>query len=112
MALSPVARVVAVVATLLIAPVLMAVLVVTFAVAWAYPDLPSIQALTDYQPKIPLRVFTADGVLIGEFGEERRNLVRFADVPVVMKQAILAAADDRFYQHSGIDTVGIVRAAF
>jgi penicillin-binding protein 1A len=99
-------------ATLVLAPVVIGVLLVTFAVAWAYPSLPSIDALTDYQPKIPLRVFSSEGVLIGEFGEERRNLVRFADVPLIMKQAILAAEDDRFYQHSGIDTVGIVRAAF
>jgi penicillin-binding protein 1A len=112
MVLTPVARIVATVAVLLVAPLVIGVLVVTFAVAWAYPSLPSIEALTDYQPKIPLRVYSAEGLLIGEFGEERRNLVRFADVPLTMKQAILAAEDDRFYQHSGIDTVGIARAAF
>ncbi|HEY4373451.1 MAG TPA: penicillin-binding protein 1A [Burkholderiales bacterium] len=112
MVLSPAARIAAVVATLLVAPILIGVLVVTFTVAWAYPNLPSIEALTDYQPKVPLRVFSAEGVLIGEFGEERRNIVRFSDVPTIMKQAILAAEDDRFYQHSGIDTVGIIRAAF
>src|SRR6185312_15681971 len=58
----------------------------------------------------PLRVYTADGVLIGEFGEERRNVVHIRDVPLVMKQAILAAEDDRFYQHGGIDYVGVMRA--
>jgi penicillin-binding protein 1A len=77
----------------------------------AYPQLPSLDALTDYQPKIPLRVFTADNRLIGEFGEERRALVRIQDVPPVLKQAILAAEDERFYQHPGIDTLGVVRAA-
>ena len=77
----------------------------------AFPRLPSIEALTDYQPKIPLRVFTSDGHLIGEFGEERRNFVRIQDVPEVMKQAILAAEDERFYQHPGIDTLGVLRAA-
>jgi penicillin-binding protein 1A len=112
MVLTPVARIAATVVTLLVAPLIIGVLVVVFAVAWAYPGLPSIEALTDYQPKIPLRVYSAEGLLIGEFGEERRNLVRFADVPLTMKQAILAAEDDRFYQHSGIDTVGIMRAAF
>jgi penicillin-binding protein 1A len=112
MVLPPVARWVLGAATLLLAPVVVGFLAVTFAVAWAYPSLPSIDALTDYQPKIPLRVYSADGLLIGEFGEERRNLVHFADVPLTMKQAIMAAEDDRFYQHSGIDTVGIVRAAF
>jgi len=77
----------------------------------AYPNLPSLEVLTDYRPKIPLRIFTADGFLIGEFGEERRAVVKIQDVPDVMKQAILAAEDDRFYQHGGIDYLGILRAA-
>ncbi len=76
-----------------------------------YPNLPSLEVLTDYRPKVPLRVFTADGQLIGEFGEERRNVVRIEDVPAAMKQAILAAEDERFYQHGGIDTLGMARAA-
>ncbi len=76
-----------------------------------YPNLPSLELLTDYRPKVPLRVFTADGQLIGEFGEERRNVVRIEDVPAAMKQAILAAEDERFYQHGGIDTLGMARAA-
>jgi penicillin-binding protein 1A len=75
-----------------------------------YPNLPSLEVLTDYRPKIPLRVYTADGFLIGEFGEERRAVVAIADVPAVMKHAILAAEDDRFYQHGGIDYTGVVRA--
>ncbi|WP_226403413.1 penicillin-binding protein 1A [Ferribacterium limneticum] len=75
-----------------------------------YPNLPSLEVLTDYRPKIPLRVYTADGFLIGEYGEERRAVVAIADVPVVMKKAILAAEDDRFYQHGGIDYTGVVRA--
>jgi penicillin-binding protein 1A len=78
----------------------------------AYPQLPSLEVLTDYRPRIPLRVYTADGHMIGEFGEERRTFVRIQDVPVVMKQAILAAEDERFYQHPGIDTIGILRAAY
>ena len=76
----------------------------------AYPQLPSLEVLTDYQPKIPLRVYTADGYLIGEFGEERRALVTIQDVPPIMKQAILAAEDERFYQHSGVDYAGVLRA--
>ena len=96
---------------LFLAPILIGLLVLAFALAWAYPALPPIDALTDYQPKIPLRVYSADNFLIGEFGEERRNLVKFADVPAVMKQAILAAEDDRFYHHSGVDTIGVLRAA-
>ena len=76
-----------------------------------WPNLPSLEVLTDYRPKIPLRVYSAEGDLIGEFGEERRALVRIQDVPVVMKQAILAAEDDRFYQHGGVDFAGVARAA-
>jgi len=68
--------------------------------------------LTDYRPKIPLRVYTADGYLIGEFGEERRNVVRIETVPKLMVQAILAAEDERFYQHGGVDYVGVLRAAY
>lgn len=77
-----------------------------------YPQLPSLEALTDYRPKVPLRVYTADGYLIGEFGEERRNPVNIKDVPPVMKQAILAAEDERFYSHPGVDTIGVLRAAY
>ena len=90
----------------------MGVAITSFVLLLAYPNLPSIEALTDYQPKIPLRVYTADGVLIGEFGEERRSRVRIEDVPPVMKNAILAAEDERFYQHTGVDYVGVLRAAY
>ncbi|PKO26066.1 MAG: penicillin-binding protein [Betaproteobacteria bacterium HGW-Betaproteobacteria-8] len=76
-----------------------------------YPTLPSLEALTDYRPKVPLRVYSADGHLIGEFGEERRAFIRIQDVPQSLKQAILAAEDERFYEHGGIDTIGIARAA-
>ena len=75
-----------------------------------YPNLPSLEILTDYRPKIPLRVYTADGHMIGEFGEERRSVFRFENVPETLKQAILAAEDERFYQHSGVDVLGIIRA--
>ena len=74
--------------------------------------LPSMAALTDYRPKVPLRIYTADGVLIGEFGEERRSVIKLDDVPQVMTRAILAAEDDRFFTHSGVDFLGIARAAF
>ncbi|NYE27006.1 penicillin-binding protein 1A [Pigmentiphaga litoralis] len=87
-------------------------LLVGLALALAYPNLPDLDALTDYHPKVPLRVYTADNVLIGEFGEERRNVVRIRDVPDVLKSAILSAEDDGFYQHGGIDWTGVLRAAF
>src|SRR5437879_2094398 len=80
-----------------------AVLAVTLVVALAYPNLPSLQALTEYQPKIPLRIYSAEGVLIGEFGEERRSVVSIEEVPDALKHAILAAEDERFYEHPGID---------
>jgi penicillin-binding protein 1A len=86
-------------------------LIVGFALAMAYPNLPALDSITDYRPKIPLRIFSADNVLIGEFGEERRNLVRIKDVPDMMKKAVLAIEDDRFYDHGGVDYVGIARAA-
>ena len=86
--------------------------VAAFVLLLAYPNLPSIDSLTDYQPKVPLRVYTADGALIGEFGEERRSVVRIQDVPAVMKNAILAAEDERFYQHTGVDYIGVMRAAY
>ena len=83
-----------------------------FVLLVAYPRVPSIDALADYQPKVPLRIYTADGVLIGEFGEERRAVVRIDEVPAVLKAAILAAEDERFYQHQGVDYVGVIRAAY
>jgi penicillin-binding protein 1A len=96
---------------LLAASVLVGALLMAFAAAIVYPTLPSLEVLTDYQPKIPLRVYSADGKLIGEFGEERRAVVKVADVPQPMIRAILAAEDERFYQHSGVDYVGVARAA-
>jgi penicillin-binding protein 1A len=91
--------------------ILAGVLLVVFGLALAYPNLPSLDTLTDYRPKMPLRIFSADNVLIGEFGEERRNLVHIKDIPDVMKKAVLAIEDDRFYEHGGVDYWGILRAA-
>src|SRR5258708_1016768 len=87
-------------------------LVMGLVIALAFRNLPSLQALTEYQPKVPLRVYSAEGVLIGEFGEERRAVVSIAEVPPQLKAAILAAEDERFYQHAGIDYVGVLRAAY
>jgi penicillin-binding protein 1A len=91
--------------------ILIAGLVVGFTVAMAYPNLPALDSLTDYRPKIPLRIFSADNVLIGEFGEERRNLVNIKEIPLIMKKAVLAIEDDRFYEHGGVDYQGILRAS-
>jgi penicillin-binding protein 1A len=85
--------------------------VVALTLILLYPTLPSLERITDYKPKIPLRVYTADDVLIGEFGEERRAVVKIDQVPVLLKQAILAAEDDSFYQHGGVDYKGVLRAA-
>ncbi|WP_133662974.1 penicillin-binding protein 1A [Paraburkholderia sp. BL10I2N1] len=87
-------------------------LIIGYALVVMGPQLPSLDALTDYRPKVPLRVYTADHILIGEFGEERRSLVRFADIPDQMKKAVLAIEDYRFYEHGGVDFVGILRAGF
>ncbi|HNI82123.1 MAG TPA: transglycosylase domain-containing protein, partial [Rhodocyclaceae bacterium] len=97
--------------TFLLGLVVLGIAVLALAVAFAWPTLPSLEALTDYHPKIPLRVYTADGALIGEYGDERRAFIHIQDVPPVLKNAILAAEDDRFYQHSGVDLLGILRAA-
>lgn len=91
---------------LIVAPILLLI----FAAMLMYPNLPSLEALTDYRPKIPLRVYSTEGVLIGEFGEERRALVKIDAVPDLMKKAVLAAEDDRFYKHGGVDYMGVLRA--
>ena len=90
---------------------LVAVGVFALTLALLYPNLPGMEALTDYKPRIPLRVYTAEGSLIGEFGDERRAVVKVENVPDMMKNAILAAEDDRFYEHSGVDYLGVLRAA-
>nr|WP_245845144.1 penicillin-binding protein 1A [Noviherbaspirillum humi] len=89
---------------------LAALLLVGYLSLIVMPSLPALDTLVDYRPKMPLRVYTADNVLIGEFGEERRDFVPIAEMPQVMKQALLAIEDDRFYQHGGVDYTGILRA--
>ncbi len=85
-------------------------LVIAVALSVAYPNLPDVSDLSTYRPKLPMRVFSADGVLIGEFGEERRSLTPIKDIPQVMKDAVLAIEDARFFQHGGVDYLGVVRA--
>jgi penicillin-binding protein 1A len=86
-------------------------LLVAVALAMAYPQLPDISDLADYRPKLSMRVYSVEGTQIGEFGEERRNLTPFKDIPKVMKDAVLAIEDARFYQHGGVDYIGLARAA-
>ena len=95
---------------LLVAGLASLLMVVGVAMVMAYPNLPDISDLAEYKPKLPLRVFTADGQLMGEFGEERRNLTPIKEIPQVMKDAVLSIEDNRFYQHGGVDYVGILRA--
>ena len=97
---------------LIVAGIVSGALVLGYALVVATPNLPSLEALTDYRPKVPLRIYTADHVLIGEFGEERRDIVRIKDVPDSLKYAVLAIEDARFYEHGGVDLAGIARAGF
>ena len=88
---------------LAVAGALALALVIAVALAMAYPNLPDVSELADYRPKLPLRIYSAEGALIGEFGEERRNLTPIQDIPDVMKNAVLAIEDTRFFQHGGVD---------
>jgi penicillin-binding protein 1A len=81
------------------------------ALAVAYPNLPEIDSLTDYRPRQPMRVFSADGVLLGEFGEERRIYTPIQEIPEIMRDAVLAIEDTNFYRHGGVDVRGVARAA-
>lgn len=91
---------------------LIGVLLAGFAALVIHSNLPSLDTLTDYRPKIPLRIYSDEGLLIGEFGAERRNVINISEVPAHLKQAILAAEDDRFYEHGGVDYLGVLRAAY
>lgn len=94
-----------------VAATLAAVFLCIFVFSLIYRQLPPLDTLTDYRPKVPLRVWSADGKLLGEFGTERRDFVHLKDIPVYVKEAILAAEDDGFYKHHGVEVTGIVRAA-
>jgi len=104
-------RAIAVVTGLGVAGLAAVLFLVAITMALAYPNLPDVSDLEDYHPKLPLRVYSVEGDLIGEFGEEHRTLTPIAEIPAVMKNAILAVEDARFFQHGGIDYVGMVRAA-
>jgi penicillin-binding protein 1A len=108
----PVLRVILIILAVIAGLFAAGALTVGLILTMAYPKLPDLDSITDYRPKIPLRIFSADGVLIGEFGEERRNLTHIKDIPDIMKKAVLAIEDDRFYEHGGVDYQGILRASF
>ena len=89
---------------------LLAGALLVFQLLTVLPGLPPLDIVTDYRPKIPLRIYTADGALLGEFGEERRDFVPIGEIPQVMKDALLAIEDARFYEHGGVDYRGVARA--
>ena len=95
---------------LVAAGVLSVVMLVAIGLAVAFPNLPDLSDLSDYRPKLPLRIYSAEGDLLGEFGEERRTLTPIDNIPDVMIDAVLAIEDARFYQHSGVDYLGVIRA--
>ena len=86
-------------------------MIVALAMAVAFPNLPDISEMSTYRPKLPLRVFSVEGDLIGEFGEERRHFTPIKEIPKVMTDAVLAIEDSRFYEHGGVDYKGVLRAA-
>ena len=93
-----------------VAAFLSGLIVLAIALAVAFPNLPDISDLSDYRPKLPLRVYSVEGDLLGEFGEERRNMTPIGEIPKVMSNAVLAIEDSRFYQHGGVDYMGVIRA--
>ena len=104
-------RALAWVAGLALAGVAAVLLLVAIALATAFPNLPDISELSNYRPILPLRVFSSDGLLLGEFGEEHRNLTPIKEIPKIMIEAVLAIEDTAFYEHGGVSYKGFVRAA-
>ena len=86
-------------------------LIAASAYLYLSPSLPSVETLRDVHLQTPLRVYTRDEKLLAEFGEKRRTPVRIEETPEFLVQAFMAAEDDRFYSHPGVDIVGLMRAA-
>ncbi len=105
-------KILGVLAALGVAGVSFGVLVVTVAYLYVAPDLPSGSALRDAKLQVPLRIYTRDGRLLAEFGDQRRIPVSYGAIPRNIHDAVIAAEDDRFYEHPGVDYQGILRAAY
>ena len=95
---------------LLLALVIVGLCCAGVALAVAYPNLPELNSVTDYQPKLPLRIYSAEGRLLGEYGDERRRFTPIRDIPQVLQDAVLSIEDARFYEHRGVDYLGVIRA--
>lgn len=89
---------------------LFAVGLLAIAILVTYPKLPSLETVQHYQPKMPLTIYSSDGKIIGMYGEERRSFTKINDFPQNLKNAVIAAEDQRFYQHWGVDVLGVARA--
>jgi penicillin-binding protein 1A len=104
----------------LIVLVLMCVTGITLAAAYAFicayvylePTLPTVAAMKNNELSVPLRVYTSSGDLIAQIGEQRRNPVRYDQIPLIVREAFIAAEDDRFFEHHGFDWQGVLRALF
>ena len=94
--------------------IMVMILLIAATVAGGYfylnPKLPSIEGLSNVQLQVPLRIYSSDRALMGEFGEKRRTPKMLEEIPDLMQQAFLSAEDDRFYEHPGVDYQGILRA--
>lgn len=96
--------------SLIVAGICSALIVTCSIVLYLTPDLPEIEQLSDVQLQTPLRVYSADQLLIGEFGEKKRTPIEYEDIPNDFVNAFLAAEDDRFFSHYGVDPMGLLRA--
>ena len=96
---------------LLLGLALFGVGLIAIAILVTYPKLPSLDSLQHYKPKMPLTIYSSDGQVIGIYGEQRREFTKISDFPKILKDAVIAAEDKRFYDHWGVDVWGVARAA-
>ena len=95
---------------LLLGLALFGVGLIAIAILVTYPKLPSLDSLQHYKPKMPLTIYSSDGQVIGIYGEQRREFTKIGDFPKILKDAVIAAEDKRFYDHWGVDVWGVARA--